>query len=178
MDEIKNKITDYQYNFLKKIEKYIDKELIFFGSVTRFDFIKNKSDIDIAILSDNVDATVKRLQHILHIKNSKIRKSIQKFHGYSDNLIYGYKINYDDEVNNLYLEILINNEKDKNVINEFIKDNNNIPFYLTFILYILKTMYYYLNIISIDTFRSIKHYLMGLYFGNSNLNPLITIKHR
>lgn len=178
MDEIKNKITDYQYNFLKKMEQYIDQKLIFFGSVTRIDFIKNKSDIDVAILSDNVDATLKKLQNFLHIKNSKIRKSIQKFHNYSDNLIYGYKINYDDEVNNLYLEILINNKKDEKVINEFIKDNNNIPFYITIILYILKIMYYYLNILSYDTFRSIKHYLMGLYFGDSKLQPLITIKHK
>ena len=177
MYEIKNKITEYQYDFLQKMEQYIGKELIFFGSVTRYDFIINKSDIDISILTDNVDATLKRLQHFLHIKNSKIRKSIQKFHGYSDNLIYGYKINYDDKVNNLYLEIIINNEKDKNVIIEFIKDNNNIPFYITFILYILKIMYHYLNIFSNDTFRCIKHYLMGLYFGDSKLDPLITISH-
>ena len=78
MEDIKEKIGDDKYHFLKKLQYYIGNELIFFGSVKRCDFIRENSDIDIAIISDNIDSTLKKLQVFLNLHDNKIRKIVQK----------------------------------------------------------------------------------------------------
>ena len=102
IEKIKNNLTDYDYQFLTNLQRYIDSELIFFGSIKRCDFFIGKSDIDIAIITDNVESVKKKLQNYLNIGKSRIKKSMQKIPN-SNKLVYGYKINFDDTKNNLYL---------------------------------------------------------------------------
>jgi predicted nucleotidyltransferase len=100
MEDIKNRITERNYHFLKKFENYIGVKLIFFGSVKRCDYFEENSDIDIAIISDNVQDTLTKIKFFLDLNNSKIRKIFQKFPNNNNDknksIVYGYKTNYND----------------------------------------------------------------------------------
>ena len=72
IEQIKHNLSDYDYYFLKNLQQYIDAELIFFGSIRRIDFFKGKSDIDIAIITDNVESVIRKLQN--YFKDSLTKK--------------------------------------------------------------------------------------------------------
>jgi nitrogen regulatory protein PII len=175
IEQIKHNLSDYDYYFLKNLQQYIDAELIFFGSIRRIDFFKGKSDIDIAIITDNVESVIRKLQNYFNIGRSKIKRSIQKHNG-SVNLIYGYKINFDDFENNLYLEIIVYDDKYKKYINNIIERSNNLPFYITLIIYILKIFAYQFEILPEDVFKYIKNLIIKNYFKEQLDKNLMTIK--
>lgn len=175
IEQIKDKLSDYDYKFLTNLQRYIDTELIFFGSIKRCDFFMGKSDIDIAIITDNVESVKKKLQNYLNIGKSKIKRSMQKIPN-SQNVVYGYKINYDDEENHLYLEIIIYDEQYRNFIINNIDRTNNLPFYITIIYFILKFLTYYLPIFSVDILKYCKNIVMNNYLNQSLSKNLITVK--
>lgn len=175
IEKIKNNLTDYDYQFLTNLQRYIDTELIFFGSIKRCDFFIGKSDIDIAIITDNVESVKKKLQNYLNIGKSKIKKSMQKIPN-SNKLVYGYKINYDDEENNLYLEIIIYDEQYRSFIINNIEKTTNLPFYITIIYFILKVLTYSLPILSEDILKYCKNFVMNNYLEQTLSKNLITLK--
>jgi len=63
MEDIKDRLGNYKYNFFYNLQNYIETELIFFGSIKRFDFFKNSSDIDIIIITDNVKSLLYKVQN-------------------------------------------------------------------------------------------------------------------
>ena len=175
MEEIKDRLTERNYYFLKRMEEYIEAKLIFFGSIKRCDFIKNHSDIDIAIISDNVEDTLIKLKNFLDIDNRKIRKIFQKFPN-NNTIVYGYKTNYDDIDNNLSIEIILYNEKYRKQVMESINNINSFPFYITYFLIIIKFFYYKLNLISGTTYKWFKNVLMENYLNQDLHDNLIAIK--
>ena len=175
MDDIKEKIGDDKYIFLQKLEDYIGSKLIFFGSIKRCDFIKENSDIDIAIISDNIDSTLKKLQNYLNLHDNKIRKIIQKIPN-KNSIIYGYKTNYDNECIDLSLEIIIYDEKYRKDLITHINKINNMPFYILLPLIILKFFYYKLNIISADCLKYFKVILLHKYLQQDLNDNLIALK--
>ena len=175
MEDIKEKIDDDKYYFLQKLQDYIGKELIFFGSIKRCDFMKENSDIDIAIISDNIDSTLKKLQLFLNLHNNKIRKIVQKIPN-KKGVIYGYKTNYENLCIGLSLEIILYDEKYRNDIMLHINKINNIPFYILFPLIVLKFFYYRLNIISKDFLKFLKIFLLNKYLQQELYENLIALK--
>ena len=76
-------------------------------------------------------------------------------------MAFGYKTKYLDEVNGINFEISIYNEKYKNII---LYEHNNsrfFPFYITFILYIIKILFYDLKLISKQNYKRCKRFLMN-----------------
>ena len=61
MDDIKNNLTQNEEVFFENLSLYIDKEIYFYGSIWRHDYIKGKSDIDIDIFTDNESSTIQKL---------------------------------------------------------------------------------------------------------------------
>jgi len=175
IEKIKNNLTDYDYQFLTNLQRYIDTELIFFGSIKRCDFFIGKSDIDIAIITDNVESVKKKLQNYLNIGKSRVKKSMQKIPN-SNKLVYGYKINYDDEENNLYLEIIIYDEQYRSFIINNIEKTTNLPFYITIIYFILKFLTYYLMILPNDVLKYCKNFVMNNYLEQTLSKNLITLR--
>lgn len=175
MENIKEKIGDNKYYFLKDLQDYIENELIFFGSIKRCDFMKENSDIDIAIISDNIDSTLKKLQNFLNLHDNKIRQIIQKIPN-KNGLIYGYKTNYENKCMGLSLEIIIYDEKYKSDIMFHINKMNNIPFYILLPLIVVKNLYYRLNVISKDLFNYIKGFLLHKYLQQDLDRNLIALK--
>jgi len=175
MEEIKHRLTEQNYHFLKKFQEYIGSELIFFGSIKRCDFLQKYSDIDIAIISDNVENTLVKLKNFLNMDNQKIRKIFQKFPN-TNNIVHGYKTNYNDINNDLSLEIILYDEKYRTQVINSVNDINNFPFYITYILFIIKILYYKLNMISDKLFKYIKQFLMENYLNQQLHDNLIAIK--
>jgi len=175
MEEIKDKLGEYKYNFLNSLQNYIDDKLIFFGSIKRADYFQNSSDIDIAIITDNSESINKKIINFLNINSNKLRKSIQKLPN-TNKIIYGNKINYDDYDNNLFLEIIIYDIQYKSYVLDIIDKTNNLPFYIITILCILKIIYYYFHIISSDTLKYLKKKLMDNYLNQTLDSNLITLK--
>jgi len=175
MEDIINKLGDDKYYFLKKLEYYIGTELIFFGSIKRCDFMKENSDIDIAIITDNIDSTLKKLQSFLNLSNNKIRKIIQKIPN-KNTIIYGYKTNYENTEGNISLEIIIYDEKYRKDVMVHINKINNFPIYILIPLIILKYFYYKLNIISKESLNFLKKKIINLYLHPELDENLIALK--
>jgi predicted nucleotidyltransferase len=179
MEDIKDRLGEYKYNFLKKLENYIGTELIFYGSIKRCDYFEENSDIDIAIITDNMNSTLEKLQVFLNIKKSNIKKILQKFSDDTINVVYGYKIKYADLTNNLTFDILVYDEKYKKYVLENINDINNLPFYMVIILTIVKIFFYNLRLMSKSCYLYLKNFIFYTYFNKKftlyNKNLMTTI---
>lgn len=157
MNVIRDDLPNYVKDFFKRLENYIDHELYFYGSVNRSDYVHNKSDIDVAIFTDNEYSIMSMLQHFLHVKRNAFDKLVWKLNG---NMIYGYKIKCSKYID-INCEIAIYNKEFKNVILDEIKLGNSVPLYISFLLFILKTLYYTFPIISKDSYTLYKRYIFN-----------------
>jgi predicted nucleotidyltransferase len=173
MEDIRQKIGDDNYYFLNSLQEHIGNELLFFGSIKRCDFIQENSDVDIAIISDNVNSTLKKLQNFLGLHDNKIRKIIQKIPN-KNSVIYGYKTNC--ERDDISLEIVIYDEKYRKDIMVHIDKINNLPFYILFPLMVIKIFYYKLHIISKDFLNLIKKLILNNYLHQELDENLIALK--
>ena len=67
METTKNVLPENVKFFFNNLSDVLDTKLLFFGSVQRDDYFPGKSDIDVAIFTDNVKSTISKLQHYLHL---------------------------------------------------------------------------------------------------------------
>jgi predicted nucleotidyltransferase len=163
MEDIKERLGDNKYNFFKNLQNYLETELMFFGSVKRLDYFKNSSDFDIVVISDNVSNTLTRVKNYLHIDKNDVKKVYQNFREISPTLVIGHKIKYEDVKNNLSFDILIYDEKYREIVLKEMDDSNNMPFYMIVILYILKCIYYNLGLMSSSYYIYIKRIVFSMY---------------
>ena len=131
-------------DFFKRLENYLDTDLYFYGSVNRSDYVHGKSDIDIAIFTDNEYSIMNKLQHFLHVKRNAFDKVVWKLYG---NMVYGYKIICDKYID-IKCEIAIYNNNFKEIILNEIRLYNSIPIYISILIFILKLFYYTFPIMS------------------------------
>ena len=126
MEDIKDRLGDYRYNYFSNLQKYLDTELYFYGSIKRSDYFQKGSDIDITVITDNVHSTLSKLQNYLNIKKTEIKKIYQKFYIRSKSIVVGYKIKYEDKERNFSFDILIYDEKYRKSVIENLNDINNL----------------------------------------------------
>jgi hypothetical protein len=107
--------------------------------------------------------------------NRKIRKIVQKFPKNND-IVNGYKTNYNDYDNDLSIEIVVYDEKYRKHVMESINNINSFPFYITYILLIIKFFYYKLNFISTGTYKWFKNIIMEACLNQDLHDNLIAIK--
>lgn len=144
-------------NFFTRLQDYVDSELYFYGSVNRSDYVHGKSDIDVAIFTDNEKSVMSKLQHFLHVSYKAFDKVIWKLNG---QMIYGYKIKCDKYID-IKCEIAIYNNDFKDILLKEIKQYNTIPLHIYILLFILKTMYYTFPILSQKTYAEYKRYIFN-----------------
>jgi len=173
MEYTKNKLPDNIEQFFTNMREYLDTSLYFYGSVQRNDYIPGKSDIDVAIYSENVNETVVKLQHFLHIPASEFKRFVKQFKN-SNRLIYGYKTMFHDEANNFFAEISIYKEKDKKEVLEDQRIKIDTPLYISWILLFIKILHYHFNIIEKKRYKKWKAKLLA-YNTNFNINPFVII---
>lgn len=158
MDIVKDRLTQNETVFFDNLSLYIDREIYFYGSIQRPDYVKGKSDIDIDIFTDNESSTIQKLCSFLNLKKSEFRKAVYKI---NNTMVYGFKSKYQDEVNNINIEISVYNDKYKTLV---LYDHNNcryLPLYVTISLFIIKFLYYTLGIMSDKVYRRCKQFLMN-----------------
>jgi predicted nucleotidyltransferase len=158
MEKPINKLTEIQEDFFEKIKNYIDKPIYFYGSIQRNDYFPGKSDIDIAIFTENEFSTITKLSNLLNLSKNDFRKSVYKI---DNKILFGYKTKYVDENNSLNVEISLYNEKIKDLIIKEQSRNLVVSFHIYLILVFLKFLYYDLQIISTSFFKNCKRFLMN-----------------
>lgn len=163
METTKNKLPEDVELFLNNLKQYLDKPIYFYGSIQRPDFVTG-SDLDVDIFTDNEISTIEKMSHYLDIPNYKFKKTISKY-STDPTIIYGHKIMYSSKELSLPIEFAIYNEKYKtHVLNEH-NSKVNLPFYITFMLLILKTIYYKLHLIEQTTYAKIKRTILTIFIG-------------
>jgi predicted nucleotidyltransferase len=175
---LQNKLIAPEKKFLTELKNYLELPIDIYGSLIRMDYFPNKSDIDIAIFTDNLENTVHRLIDFLGISSKKVRifkmKSINKS-SYKVKTIWGFKTNYKLDVSNYSLkpglfyyhknfkrfEILIYNIKNKSYIINSIKTHFELSFFSSIFIYMLKLFYYYF-FLNEKFYKNIKDYILEL----------------
>lgn len=165
MEDIKDRLGEYRYNYFTNLQNYLDTDLYFYGSIKRYDYFEKGSDIDITVITDNVNSTVSKLKNYLNSKKSDVKKIYQKFYENPNKVVVGYKIKYQDDKNKLNFDILIYDEKYRDIIIENIDAINNLPFYIIILLVILKVIYYNLSLISKELYLRLKSLIFTSYFS-------------
>jgi len=159
METTKNKLSPYAEGFFKRLSNYLDTKLYFFGSIQRNDFIVNGSDIDVDIFTDNEASTISKLQNFLNLKKENFKK-IVLYTYLTKKVVYGHKITYDEPLHNLSVEICIFNENVKEYVLKDHKYKTNLPFYVSFFLIIIKTLYYKFGILPKKIYMKLKRFFM------------------
>ena len=162
MEQTKNKLPNDVTIFLNNLKHYVNEPIYYYGSIQRVDYYFG-SDIDVDIFSNNVDDLIIKLSHYLKVSKKKFKKVVQHLHT-SNKTIFGYKVFYDKNISTP-IEISIYSEIDKNTILGEHKLKLNIPFYISWLLIILKFFYYTLHIISDDYYKYYKKELLSTYIG-------------
>ena len=160
METTKNIMPEYNNVFFEKLKNYLDTKLYFFGSVQRDDYFPKYSDIDADIFTDNEMSTISQITHFLEIKKSEFRKFVYNLHK-TNRVVYGYKVKYEDLAHNFTTEISVYNEKDKEAVLLEHRSKCNIPFYVSFLLIILKYFYYNLGLLPKKIYNNIKTWIMS-----------------
>ena len=159
METTKNEMTAYSKNFFNKLGNYLGIKIYYYGSIQRNDYFPGKSDIDVDLFTDNVSSVIIKLQNFLGVEKYKFKKFVYKLHK-TKKLVYGHKVKYEDPDNNFFTEIAIYDEKDKEAV--LIEHNSKaiLPFYVSWLLIILKTFYYSLGILSREIYSYLKDFII------------------
>jgi predicted nucleotidyltransferase len=168
MDEIKNDIPNEVKTFFYNLSEYISLNLHFYGSIKRSDYIHGKSDIDIAIFTDNEYSTMSKLIHFLSVKKECFKKIVWKL---QKTMIYGYKIKCNEL--NMNCEISIYNNKFKNILIKEFERTSRIPFFILWMLYILKFCFYKMKLMSSRTYNDLKRIIFNQILDKNDTKFLV-----
>jgi predicted nucleotidyltransferase len=169
MNEIRSDFPFALKKFFWDLKAYLDTELYFYGSVQRSDYIHNKSDIDVAIFTDNEYSTMAKLQHFLHVPRSAFDKVVWKLEG---EMVYGYKIKCKQHLT----EIAVYNNEFKDRILAESSVNAAVPFHIAAMLFIWKHLYYTLSLISKTQYSSGKRFLFDTLLLNKQNSAFFLIE--
>jgi hypothetical protein len=176
MKYMRNDLPKKVKDFLYKLGDYLDTDLYYYGSINRPDYHHGKSDIDIAIFTDNFNSTLSKLQHILHVEKNDFDKVKWIL---NDTKINGYKIKCEKFID-IKCEIAIYDNSQKNIVLQDLKQYNYVPWYIQSSLYILKTLHYTFPIISTKSYLRYKVFLFNTltYKKDSNFHVIKQNKYK
>ena len=156
METTHNKISPYAKKFFDRLSQYLDTKLYFYGSVQRGDYFPNSSDIDVDIFTDNESSTILQMQNFLKVPHTEFKRIVYRLHR-TNELVTGYKIKYTSPRNNFEVEFSIYNERFKRHVLEEHRFKTVLPWYVAWLLYILKFVYYKLCILPTSTYIYLKN---------------------
>jgi hypothetical protein len=163
METTKNELPQKTKDFFYHLSDYLDTKLLYFGSVQRSDYVPGKSDIDVDVFTENEYSLMTKMQHFLHVSKKDFKKVAWILNGIP---IYGYKLNYVNEKKGINAEFSIYNEKFKEFILLEHNKKQELPFYITVLLYILKFFYYQFPILDKKTFGFYKRFILNNLLGD------------
>ena len=164
METIRNKISPRTQHFFNRLSQYLDTKLYYFGSVQRVDYFPQGSDIDVDIFTDNEEATIIKIQHFLKVPKKQFKRFVWRLNT-NDRVVYGNKIMYKDPEGQFTAEFSIYNEKVKDWILKEHRLKTFLPFYATYILVILKFLFYTVGIIPSYWYTYMKKFTLSTLIG-------------
>jgi predicted nucleotidyltransferase len=166
METTKNKLVPELSVFFSSLSAYLQTKLYFFGSIQRNDYFPGLSDIDVDIFTNNEYSIIAKMQSYLKLKRCKFKKLIWKLP--NDVFAHGYKVTYyfiTESGEKYPIEFSIYNKKyKKNVLYEH-NYKTNLPFYISWILIILKFLHYKLNLFEYSTYKNVKNRVLSNMMG-------------
>ena len=159
METTKNELPPNAKKFFYNLSNYLDTKILFYGSIQRSDYVPGKSDIDVAIFTDNEDSLMNKLQHHLRLKKKDFKKIIYIIDG---NVVNGFKIKYENKKENIKAEFSIYNDNFKDIIIKQHTKKFVLPAYISVMLYLLKTFYYKIPILPKSFYINAKNWLLNL----------------
>lgn len=173
METTKNELPKNTKLFFHQLSDYLDTKLLYYGSVQRSDYVAGKSDIDVDVFTDNEYSLMAKMQHYLHVSKKDFKKVAWII---VDTPVYGYKLKYENEKEGINAEFSIYNEKFKEHVLGEHNSTKMLPFYVSFLLYILKFCYYQFPILDKKTFAYIKRILINHILRNGNDAKFLVIE--
>lgn len=159
MERIPRWLPDGIRRQLQQLQQYLDisDPLCFYGSVLRGDFIPHKSDIDIAIFTDDTNHVLTKVKHFFHITNhNHVKKIVWKL---NDNLIHGYKVEVTLQ-DKCHCEISLYSKKDKPALIDDYRKGQDIPIIPLLMLCAVKWFYYVIPILPTNMYASCKKFII------------------
>lgn len=161
MEDIKHKMPIHKRQFFTNLENYLETPLYYFGSIQRYDYYPNDSDIDAILFTNNESSSISQLQNWFHVSRHEF-KPIVNYLPISKRIANGYKLTYINKKQNISSDILIYNEKDKEYVEQDCQSKVDLPFFILTILVILKTLHHQLGILSFSKYIYLKRILMDI----------------
>ena len=172
-NDYKNEFIDIKYRmpvktkiFFKKLENYLDNEINYFGSIRRWDYLPNSSDIDAVIFVNDEKSIINKIQNYLNLPNYSFNK-IYNFIPLCNKVVTGYKYVIKDKPNNFKADLLIYNKKYEDCVTKDATQISNMPFLFSIIFYLLKKLFNY-NLLPKEMFLYIKRLLFSYIRDGSN----------
>ena len=173
LEEVKDKLGKNQYNYFLQIKEQIDLPLYFLGSITRCDYIKGKSDLDIEVFTDNFDSTILKMEYLFDYYQRKRTRNFIVFK--INNIpISGYKYYFKDKQQNICFDFTIYNKSSQNIVLHHRIIEKNIPYLLSLFLVMIKILYYHLSIINNSIYSYIKKYFWKLYNPEKSISKTLS----
>lgn len=158
MEKIERKLTDNQKDFFTNLSMYIDTPIYFYGSIYRSDYFPGKSDIDIDIFTDNESSMIQMICNYLQLNKADFKKSFYKI---DTTVVRGYKGKYKNDEIGVEVEMAIYNNKYKQLVLAEHDRAKHLPFYISFMLIIVKYFYYIFGVMSDDVYKMLKTNLVN-----------------
>jgi len=172
METTKNKLPQDKQIFFDKLSNYLDLKLYFFGSIQRKDYFPKSSDIDVAIFTDSISSTIIKIQNYLNVKRSDFKKFVWRLNT-TNEVVTGYKMMYKNLEKDIIAEFSIYDEKYKPfILNEY-NLKKDLPFYATYLLIILKFLFYSLSIIPAEWYIAGKRFILTYIINKEEDNFVV-----
>ena len=151
------KIPNVILKFLTNLKQQTNASVYLFGSVTNFTFFDGHSDIDVRVIYDNDEIVHKKIKKFVEendtIDYTKSRVNLREL-----------TLNNDKYKENVYMEIYKIKLDDKykldmsviSMLSPLIYDKSNIDTLYLIIFYILKVLYYKLQVIPKSIYKYLK----------------------
>jgi len=167
LEKVKEKLDKKEYDFFYKMKEQLDLPFYFIGSITRSDFIKGKSDLDIEVFTENITSTRYKVEYLFnYYKQIKEPKYIVfKINGTP---ISGYKYYFKNK--DISFDFTVYKKECQKILLHQRNIDMNIPFVLSIFLITIKYLYYYLNIISNSQYTFIKKNLWFFYNNEKTIS--------
>ena len=163
METTKNKLSEKVQLFFKELSDYLELKIIFFGSVQRADYMPGHSDIDVDLFTENLSSTLYKMQSYFHVSKKKFKKFIWKLQ--NGRVAYGYKYMYKRPKEKFAVEFSIYDEKFKEDVLQEHRRKMVVPFYISWLLLVLKFFYYQLGWMDKKTFKKYKSFILSWMIG-------------
>jgi hypothetical protein len=113
LEDIKTKLNKNQYNYFLGLEEQIELPLYFIGSITRSDYLPDKSDFDIEIFTDNILSTKLKVEYLF---NSQDKPGKIIYFYVNNQPVSGLKYYFKDKTRDIKFDFAVYNNECKELL--------------------------------------------------------------